>query len=84
MIQLKLETYNKICENLVTQKEELRATKHALWMARAMRAKEKIAWFKLWNCSISTMNPEDGARKEYECWQWVERKCLEKAKEYEG
>lgn len=58
-------------------KSELHATKRYLWLARAMRAKEKIAWFRLWNASIGTMNPEDGARKEYECWQWVERKCRE-------
>lgn len=72
-------------------KDDNRRLKRALWMARANRAMEKIAWFKLWNASISTMNPEDGARQEYEKWKQalgkflakVEKyKCLEKAKEY--
>lgn len=44
--------------------KEYRLTKRALWIARAKRAIEKIAWFKLWNASISTMNPEDGARQD--------------------
>ena len=35
-----------------------RSMRRELWIARSMRAMEKIAWFKLWNCSISTMNPD--------------------------
>lgn len=56
--------------------------KRALWLARAERALEKIAWFKLWNASISTMNPEDGARQEYDKWKKALGKFLAKAKEY--
>ena len=59
-----------------------RRLKRALWLARAERALEKIAWFKLWNTSISTMNPEDGARQEYDRWKKNLGKFLKKAKEY--
>lgn len=55
--------------------------KRALWLAMANRALEKIAWFKLWNASISTMNPEDGARQEFDKWKKVLGKFLAKAKE---
>ena len=51
----------------------------ALWIARAKRAIEKIAWFKLWNASISTMNPEDGARQEYDKWKKALGKFLKKS-----
>lgn len=61
---------------------EWKEAKRALWMARAKRAIEKIAWFKLWNASISTMNPEDGARQEYDKWKKALGKCLHKAEEY--
>jgi hypothetical protein len=59
-----------------------RRLKRALWLARANRAIEKIAWFKLWNASISTMNPEDGARQEYDKWKKNLGKFLAKAEEY--
>lgn len=59
-----------------------RKLKRALWLARANRALEKIAWFKLWNASISTMNPEDGARQEFDNWKKALGKCLAKAKAY--
>ena len=61
---------------------EIRRLKRALWIARANRALEKIAWFKLWNSSISTMNPEDGARQEYDKWKKNLGKFLKKAEEY--
>lgn len=61
---------------------ENRRLKRALWLARANRAIEKIAWFKLWNASISTMNPEDGARQEYDKWKKNLGKFLKKAEEY--
>lgn len=61
---------------------ENRRLKRALWLARAKRALEKIAWFTLWNASISTMNPEDGARQEFDKWKKALCKCLAKAKEY--
>lgn len=47
--------------------EELRATKHALWMARSLRAEEHTFIYS--------------PRREK--WQWVERKCLQKAKDFE-
>lgn len=61
---------------------ENRKLKRALWLARANRALEKISWFKLWNASISTMNPEDGAKQEYDKWKKALGKFLAKAKEY--
>ena len=59
-----------------------RRLRRALWIARAKRAIEKIAWFKLWNASISTMNPEDGARQEFDKWRKALGKFLKKAEEY--
>jgi hypothetical protein len=59
-----------------------RRLKRALWLARAERALEKIAWFKLWNASLSTMNPEDGARQEFDKWKKALGKFLAKAEEY--
>ena len=59
-----------------------RRLNRALWLARANRALEKIAWFKLWNASISTMNPEDGARQEFDKWKKALGKFLAKVEEY--
>ena len=59
-----------------------RRLRRSLWIARAKRAIEKIAWFKLWNASISTMNPEDGARQEFDKWKKSLGKFLKKAEEY--
>lgn len=59
-----------------------RKLKRELWIARYNRALEKIAWFKLWCASISTMNPEDGARQEYDRWKKNLGKFLKKAEEY--
>lgn len=61
---------------------ENRRLKRALWLARANRAIEKIAWFKLWNVSISTMNPEDGARQEYDKWKKNLGKFIKKVEKY--
>lgn len=63
-------------------KAENRRLQRALWISRANRAIEKIAWFKLWNASISTMNPEDGARQEFDKWKKNLGKFLKKAEEY--
>lgn len=63
-------------------KKEHSQTLRALWIARANRALEKIAWFKLWNASISTMNPEDGARQEFDKWKRNLGNFLKKAEEY--
>lgn len=59
-----------------------RRLRRALWIARANRALEKIAWFKLWDASISTMNPEDGARQEFDKWKKNLGKFLSKAAQY--
>lgn len=70
-------------QNVIDELEaESRKLKRALWLARAERALEKIAWFKLWNASISTMNHEDGARQEFDKWKKNLGKFLKKAKEY--
>lgn len=68
--------------DVVDANMENRRLKRALWIARAKRAQEKIAWFKLWNASISTMNPEDGARQEFDKWKRNLGKFLKKAEEY--
>lgn len=68
--------------DVVDANMENRRLRRALWIARAKRAIEKIAWFKLWNASISTMNPEDGARQEYDKWKKSLGKFLKKAEEY--
>ena len=61
---------------------EIHRLQRALYIARANRALEKIAWFKLWNSSISTMNPEDGARQEFDKWKRNLGKFLKNAEEY--
>lgn len=68
--------------DVVDANMENRRLRRALWIARAKRAIEKIAWFKLWNASISTMNPEDCARQEFDKWKKNLGKCLKKAEEY--
>ena len=68
--------------DVVDANMENRRLRRALWIARAKRAIEKIAWFKLWNASISTMNPEDGARQEFDKWKKALGKFLKKAEEY--
>lgn len=70
------------CSALLQKMQEIRRLRRALWIARAKRAIEKIAWFKLWNASISTMNPEDGARQEFDKWKRNLGKFLKKAEEY--
>ena len=68
--------------DVVDANMENRRVRRELWLARAKRAIEKIAWFKLWNSSISTMNPEDGARQEFDKWKRNLGKFLKKAEEY--
>jgi cell division septum initiation protein DivIVA len=70
------------CAEIENIKSENRRLKRALWLARAKWALEKIAWFKLWNASISTMNPEDGSRQEFDKWKKALGKFLKKAEEY--
>lgn len=67
--------YNDMTDNYIK-------SQRALWLARANRSLEKIAWFKLWNASISTMNPEDGDRQEFDKWKKALGKFLAKADEY--
>lgn len=69
-------------DKVIAEKDaEIRRLERALWLARANRSLEKIAWFKLWNVSISTMNPEDGAKQEYDKWKKNLGKFLKKAEE---
>ena len=71
------------CEEVIAcESAKNRKLRRALWLTRANRALEKIAWFKLWNASISTMNPEDGARQEFDKWKKALGKFLKKAEEY--
>lgn len=52
--------------------DEMRKILHTLWMARALRASTE--------CNQAT----NGVGKySPEKWQWVERKCLAKAREFE-
>ena len=96
-LKQKLEDVNELIKTARKMLEDAKAThyaemvdagmrerrlKRALWLARANRALEKIAWFKLWNASISTMNPEDGARQEFDKWKRNLGKFLKKAEEY--
>lgn len=75
-------TFSDDCLRVRRLKRENRRLRRALWIARTKRAIEKIAWFKLWNASISTMNPEDGARQEFDKWKRNLGKFLKKAEEY--
>lgn len=72
----------KVDAVLAEKDEEIRRLNRAMWIARAKRAIEKIAWFKLWNASISTINPEDVARQEFDKWKKNLGKFLKKAEEY--
>jgi hypothetical protein len=70
-------------EHCMEARSEAIRLKRALWIARAKRAIEKISWFKLCGMhSISTMNPEDGARQEFDKWKKALGKFLNKAEEY--
>lgn len=52
--------------------DEMRKILHTLWMTRALRASTE--------CNQAT----NGVGKySPETWQWVERKCLAKAREFE-
>ena len=65
-------------------KQELKATKRALWLARAERAKvekEHYVAVKFTECKPSTKRRRDMDRIAYK-WEWVELKCREKAEEY--
>ena len=72
--------------------QQLRATKRALWLARAERAKA-IKWHeglerylqerkKYWPSRFSFMKDDEMYHLWYKCWCKVERKCLAKAEEY--
>ena len=64
--------------------EELRKTLHALWMARAyngFNATYNLTSYH--NYMIEHPDTKVTLRRWYHCWKLVERKCLEKAKEFE-
>lgn len=78
--------------------KELRATKRALWMARAERAKvESQHWIVIWRCDYTTSrffinktrykhtSKVDLMRYPWEwrdIWIEVEKRCIKKAEEY--
>lgn len=71
--------------NTISKSWELyKQSQHALWMAREERAAvEKFHWHYRYDD-----DNDKGYTKKYrwlmvEKWCWVERKCLEKAKEFE-
>lgn len=69
--------------NTISRAWELyKKCQHALWMARAIRAKIcKENWESVIGKDVgyNGIDPKLMAKK----WKWVERKCLEKAKEFE-
>lgn len=60
--------YKQVCDEYEQCDKELRATKRALWLTRAERAKEMCQ-----RLLIQGFDPK---------WQEVERKCRAKAEEY--
>lgn len=78
--------------------QQLRATKRALWLARANRANAEWGhWATIWFCDTSiilNINKSSVSQDPYRCtikrnaakwrniWREVERKCLKKAEEY--
>lgn len=81
-----------------TLKENLRATKRALWIARANRANAEWGhWATIWFCNTSVVlniNKSSVSQDPYRCtiqrnaaiwrnmWNEVEHKCRAKAEEY--
>lgn len=69
-----------ILELIDSYKEELRKTKHALWIARALRANEQA-------CFIEKMSTANMTTFFYspciDNWRSIAQKCLRKAEEYE-
>lgn len=66
--------------------EEIRKTKHALWLARALRAKSEAGqhlWFRAVAYSQGNKEAEMWHDSLYRKWNLAERKCRQKAKEYE-
>ena len=61
---------------------EVRRLCRALWLARLGIAKLRISWYKLWSSGLSTMDPEDGARQDFERWKKFESKCRAMADKY--
>lgn len=60
---------------------------HALCMARALRAEDKAGeCIAEWCMAHDDYDSENEAywNDKMNKWQWVERKCREKAKEFEG
>lgn len=82
--ELERNTEMEAAEAVRQMKEELRATKHALWMARAYNGfNTTYNLISYHNYMIEHPNTKITARRWYHCWEMVERKCREKAKEYE-
>ena len=99
--------YNRCCDavgggDFVTCTEkiyativELRATKHALWMARAEAARKEISWWiddnesypTYMTCVLNDINLNSGKtmlpQEWIYLWMEIHRKCRQKAKEFE-
>lgn len=74
--------YGALLGKFLEEREELRATKPALWMARAKRASlEKVA-ASGWE-AYHAKHPKStiGMKHWYSSWWKAEAKCLKKAKE---
>lgn len=66
--------------NTISRAWELyRQSQHALWMARARLARRTYLYSDLLNKGTDFDYLRERANK----WRWVERKCREKAKEFE-
>lgn len=70
-------------EKIYATIEELRKTKHALWMARAYNGyNTTYNQTSYHNYMIEHPNTKITSRRWYHCWKMVERKCLQKAMEF--
>lgn len=64
--------------------DKYKQSQHALWMARAyngFNATYNLTSYH--NYMIEHPNTKVTSRRWYHCWKTVERKCLQKAKEFE-
>lgn len=62
---------------------ELRKTKHALWMAMALRALTEAAFWARCGNDFDQSDIKHQYHILAEKWNWAARKCLQKAKEFE-
>ncbi|VDK40364.1 unnamed protein product [Cylicostephanus goldi] len=77
--ELERNTEMEAAEAVRQMKEELRATKHALWMARALRANAVCEYYSILAHFNNLFSEEE---RLWLKWSWVYRKCREKAEEF--